>query len=170
MTSLGYASGKGSGGRYRLARVTASPAAQAASSNTFANGAPAQAEAARNSVVARCEMTTRTAPPPCRPILARLARAKLAEPLRDLAARVERDGADGTLAIGNLKIANYRVDVMIFLKDLSEPTLAALKELGFEQTSDAKAVKLLVGAIDVRKLEDLAKLDAVVRIQPVVAP
>jgi Ca-activated chloride channel family protein len=96
--------------------------------------------------------------------------ARLADTLRDLAARVAREGADGTLAIGKLKVTNYRVDVMILLNDLSETTLTALKELGFEQTSESKAVKLLIGSIDVRKLEDLAKLDAVIRVQPVVAP
>jgi Ca-activated chloride channel family protein len=109
---------------------------------------------------------TTTAPADPRAVV----RAKLAEPLRELADRVDSEGADGTLAIGKLKVINYRVDVMIFLNDLSETTQAALKELGFEQTSDSKAVKLLIGSIDVRKLDDLAKLDAVIRVQPVVTP
>lgn len=68
------------------------------------------------------------------------------------------------------KTAGYRLDVMIFLADASEKTLAALKELGFVQTGESKAVKLSIGTLDVRKLEDLAKLGAVIRIKPVVEP
>ena len=96
--------------------------------------------------------------------------AKLAEPLRDLVAKVAQDGADGNLTMGKLKVTDYHVDVMIFLNDISAKTLTALEELGFEQTGESKAVKLLIGTIDVRKLEELAKLDAVVRIKPVVQP
>ena len=59
---------------------------------------------------------------------------------------------------------------MIFLADASEKTLAALEELGFVQTGESKAVKLSIGTLDVRKLEDLAKLGAVIRIKPVVEP
>jgi Ca-activated chloride channel family protein len=99
-----------------------------------------------------------------------IVRAKLAEPLRDLAAKVEKEGQDGTLAIGKLKVAAWRVDVMVFLSDASEKTLEALKKLGFEQTGESKAVKLLVGTIDVRKLEELAVLDAVLSVKPVVSP
>ena len=95
---------------------------------------------------------------------------RLAEPLRDLAKKVETDGQDGNLTVGKLKVTNYRVDVMIFLADTSEKTLVALKELGFEQTGESKAVKLLIGTLDVRKLEALATLDAVIRVKPVVGP
>jgi len=91
---------------------------------------------------------------------------KLAEPLRGLAEKVEKDG-DGNLTIGELKVVDYKVDVMIFLSDVSEKTLKALKELGFVQTGESKAIKLLIGTIDVRKLDDLAKLDAVIRVKPV---
>jgi Ca-activated chloride channel family protein len=93
--------------------------------------------------------------------------SKLAEPLRGLSAKVERDGRNGNLTIGDLKIVDYKVDVMVFLSDVSDKTLKALEELGFVQTGESKAVKLLIGTIDVRKLEELAKLDAVIRVRPV---
>jgi hypothetical protein len=99
-----------------------------------------------------------------------IARARLAEPLRDLATKVEKDGQHGNLTVGKLKVAAYRVDVMIYLADTSEKTLEALKKLGFEQTAESKAVKLLVGTFDVRKLEQLAVLDAVLSVKPVVSP
>jgi hypothetical protein len=97
-------------------------------------------------------------------------RAKLAEPLRDLAAKVAKEGQDGNLTVGKLKVTSYRVDVLILLRDTSEQTVAALKALGFEQTGDSKAVTLLIGTIDVRKLDELARLDAVIRVKPVAGP
>ncbi len=92
---------------------------------------------------------------------------KLAEALRGLAEKVEKEGTDGNLTVGKLRVIDWKVDVMIFLRDTSAETIAALKELGFVQTGESKAVKLLIGTIDVRKLEDLAKLDAVIRVKPV---
>jgi len=94
---------------------------------------------------------------------------KLAEPLRGLAAKVEKEGRDGDLTVGALKVVGYKVDVMIFLRDLSDATLKALADLGFVQTGESKAVRLLTGTIDVRKLEDLARLEAVIRVKPVKA-
>ncbi|HVF10022.1 MAG TPA: hypothetical protein VNA16_04420, partial [Abditibacteriaceae bacterium] len=93
--------------------------------------------------------------------------AKLAEPLRDLAAKVEKEGKDGNLTVGKLRLIKYKVDVMIYLRDTSDKTLAALKQLGFAQTGESKAIRLLIGALDVRKLEELAKLEAVIRVTPV---
>jgi hypothetical protein len=101
---------------------------------------------------------------------ARDPRDKLAPPLRDCAERVDRESTDGNLTIGKLKIIDYRVDVMIFLDDLSKETVDALKQLGFKQTGKHRAAKLLIGSIEVWQLEALAKLDAVIRVKPVVAP
>jgi len=92
---------------------------------------------------------------------------KLAEPLRDLASKVEKEGQNGNLTTGELRIINYRVDLMIFLTDTSEKSLAALTQLGFEPTADSKAARILIGTLDVRKLENLARLDVVVAIKPV---
>ncbi|MEW6251399.1 MAG: VIT domain-containing protein [Planctomycetota bacterium] len=96
------------------------------------------------------------------------AEAKLAEPLRGLAAKVVKEGRAGDLTVGKLKVQKYRVDVIVMLRDASEQTLAALAQLGFERTGESKAVTLLIGTIDVRKLEELAKLKAVLRVRPVV--
>jgi Ca-activated chloride channel family protein len=92
---------------------------------------------------------------------------KLAEALRGLAEKVEKEGTDGNLTVGKLRVIDWKVDVMIFLRDTSDETLNALKELGFTQTGESKAVKLLIGTIDVRKLEDLARLEAVLGVKPV---
>ncbi len=92
---------------------------------------------------------------------------KLAASLRDLGKKVEKDGKDGNLTVGKLKVIGHVVDVMVFLRDTSPETLAALKKLGFVQTGASAAAKLLTGTIDVRKLEELAKLEAVIRVAPV---
>jgi hypothetical protein len=95
------------------------------------------------------------------------ASAKLAESLRGLAEKVQKQGRDGTLAAGGVAVTGYKVDVMVYLSDASPKTLEALKKLGFEQSAESKAVRLVIGSIDVRKLADLAKLDAVVSVRPV---
>jgi Ca-activated chloride channel family protein len=97
-------------------------------------------------------------------------RDKLAEPLRDLAAKVATEGRDGDLTVGKMKVIGRRVDVIIAVAGTSEATLRALEALGFKQTGESKAARLLIGTIDVRRLLDLAKLEAVLAIRPVVAP
>ena len=92
---------------------------------------------------------------------------KLADVLRGLAVKVEKEGKDGALTVGELKVVDYKLDVMIFLSDLSDETVKALEDLGFVKSGESKTVKMLVGTIDVRKLEELAKLDAVVGVKPV---
>jgi hypothetical protein len=45
--------------------------------------------------------------------------------------------------------------------------LEALRGLGFVQTGDSKAARILIGTIDVRQLLMLEALDTVVRVAPV---
>jgi Ca-activated chloride channel family protein len=93
--------------------------------------------------------------------------SKLDEALRTLAEKVSKEGRDGTLSVGGVTVTAYKVDVMVYLSDVSPKTLEALKKLGFEQSAESKAVRLVIGTIDVRKLLELAKLDAVVSVKPV---
>jgi len=95
--------------------------------------------------------------------------AKLAEPLRGLDERVAKAGKDGNLTVGKLRVVDHHVDVMVYLRDTSPQTIDALQQLGFVQTVESKAARLLIGSIDVRWLAELAKLDAVIRITPIVA-
>ena len=92
---------------------------------------------------------------------------KLHASLRELAARVEKEGKDGSLTAGDVLVKDYKVDVMVRLSDTSAKTLEALKTLGFELSAESKAVRLVIGSIDVRKLEELVKLEAVVAVNPV---
>jgi Ca-activated chloride channel family protein len=95
------------------------------------------------------------------------AAAKLAPSLVDLEQEVQKSGTDGTLTRDTLHVFNYLVDVMIYLRDTSAETLAALQQLGFITTAESKTVPLLIGRIDVRHLKQLIQLDAVLRVTPV---
>ena len=92
---------------------------------------------------------------------------KLAAPLRELADKVAKEGEGGALTVDGIRVVGYRVDVMIYLSDASESTRQALAKLGFTQSAESKAIRMWVGSIDVRKLAELAKLDAVLRVEPV---
>jgi Ca-activated chloride channel family protein len=92
---------------------------------------------------------------------------KLAPALVGLEQEVQKSGSDGTLTRDTLRVVQYMVDVMIYLRDTSTETLTALQQLGFITTAESKAVPLLVGRIDVRHLKQLVQLDAVLRVTPV---
>ena len=92
---------------------------------------------------------------------------KLDAALRGLAEKVQKDGKNGSLTLDGVSVSDFKVDVMIYLSDASDGTREALKRLGFEQSAESKAVRLVIGSIDVRKLAELAKLDAVVAVKPV---
>jgi hypothetical protein len=92
---------------------------------------------------------------------------KLDESLRDLAEAVKKQGRDGSFTSGAVTVTAYKLDVMVYLSDTSPQTMEALKKLGFEISGESKAVRVLFGTIDVRKLKELAKLDAVRSVKPV---
>jgi hypothetical protein len=92
---------------------------------------------------------------------------KLAPLLVDLEQEVQKGGTDGTLTRDTLRVVHYMVDVMIYLRDTSAETLAALQQLGFITSAESKTVPLLIGRIDVRHLKQLVQLDAVLRVTPV---
>jgi Ca-activated chloride channel family protein len=93
--------------------------------------------------------------------------SKLAASLRRLAEQVAREGNNGTLTVDNLRVLDYRVDVMVYLRDTSDATLEALQELGLVKTGESKTIRLVIGSIDVRQLEKLAQLETVLRVMPV---
>jgi Ca-activated chloride channel family protein len=92
--------------------------------------------------------------------------AKLAAELRGLAEKVAKQGTDGNLTVGEIEVRGGRVEVRVLLAELSDKVLAKLKALGFKELARAKAVNMLIGTIPVDKLEALAKLDAVRRVDP----
>jgi hypothetical protein len=91
---------------------------------------------------------------------------KLAPELQGLAEKVAKEGTDGNLTVGKLQVKAGRIEIQVQLADLSAEVLAKLEELGFKQLAQAKSVKLVIGTIDVKQLEALAKLAEVLRVTP----
>ncbi|MGE3182500.1 MAG: VWA domain-containing protein, partial [Phycisphaerae bacterium] len=91
-------------------------------------------------------------------------RDKLADVLRDLASKVDSDGDFSSEAVN---VRDHRVNLIVVLSTLDDATREELKKLGFTIQTEAVATKLVIGSIDVRKLDELAKLAAVVRVRPV---
>jgi Ca-activated chloride channel family protein len=100
---------------------------------------------------------------------AQFASSKLDGRLHGLDKQVASAGKDGNLTVGTLRVIDHQVDVMIFLHNTAPETLDALTRLGFVQTGESKVARVVIGRIDVRHLEQLAKLEAVIRVTPVVS-
>jgi len=101
-----------------------------------------------------------------KPVLQQLLKIKLAPELQGLAEKVAKDGKNGNLTVGKLKVAAGRVEIRMQLAALDDAVLKKLKALGFKELARAKSVKLLIGTIDVKQLEALARLPEVRRIDP----
>ncbi|MHC4088765.1 MAG: VIT and vWA domain-containing protein [Planctomycetota bacterium] len=65
----------------------------------------------------------------------------------------------------SLQGATGKVEVSVYLVDLSEETLAKLKSLGLEILVQTKTVNMVIGVIEAEKLEELALLDVVRRVE-----
>jgi Ca-activated chloride channel homolog len=97
------------------------------------------------------------------------ARWRLAAPLRGLAAAVEKSGQNGSLLTPAVRVERYRIEISVRLSDSSAATMEALRRLGFTPKVAGKPGAVVTGTIDVRKLEELAGLPAVVFVTPVLS-
>ena len=86
--------------------------------------------------------------------------AKLAEPLRAKLEALRKARAGGLAAIKDV------VEVQIWLNKLPEGALKKLNDLGFSVTATLLPNRLLLGTVDVSKLDALIELDFVRRIEP----
>lgn len=101
-----------------------------------------------------------------KPIVEQLLKLKLAPQLHGLAEKVAKEGTDGNVTVGKIRVKAGRVEIRVQLADLSDQLLAKLNKLGFKELARAKSVKLVIGTIDVKQLKALAKLREVRRIDP----
>lgn len=99
-------------------------------------------------------------------LVEQLVKIKLVPELQGLAEKVAKQGANGNMTLGKIRVKNGRIEIRVQLAALSGEVLARLKKLGFKELARAKSVNLLVGTIDVKQLEALAKLPEVRRIDP----
>ncbi len=94
-------------------------------------------------------------------------KAKIAPELLGLDEKVKKQGKNGNLKLSGIEVKNWKTNVMIRLSDLSAANLKKLKEAGFVLTVESKAANAVIGKIDVRKLEKLAKFDFVIGIEKI---
>ena len=77
------------------------------------------------------------------------ARLSVADPVdtldRLLRRAIANTDGEGNFEVEGVRVVDFKVQVMIYLRDLTEATRTALKELGFEQTAESKTTRLLVG-------------------------
>jgi hypothetical protein len=63
-------------------------------------------------------------------------------------------------------VKSGKAELQVYLANTSAETLAQLKKLGFEVMTEAKGARIVIGRISIEKLDELAKLSAVVYIAP----
>ena len=87
---------------------------------------------------------------------------KLAAELQGLAAKV---GEQKDYREGKVIVRDGRIEIAVYLADVSEKTLSQLKTLGLDILFQTRSTNLVVGTIDVKQLETLALLDTVRHVQ-----
>ena len=92
----------------------------------------------------------------------KIAELKLAGELQGLKAKLDKDG---NYSKGRVTVRNGKIEVAVYLTDMSDKTFGALKGMGFAKMLDSPAVKMVLGTIEVSKLVGLAQLDEVRRIE-----
>ena len=91
----------------------------------------------------------------------KIAEMKLAKCLQGLAARLDKNG---NFSEGKVVVKDGKITLAVYLNKLDDAALEELKKLGFVKLLDAPAVQMVIGTIEVKKLQDLAYLDCVRRI------
>lgn len=91
---------------------------------------------------------------------------RTAKELIGLVEKVAREGKDGSLKLEKFEVTNGIVTVQIWLKDNSDDAITALKALGIEVIFNSSTAKMVIGRIDINKLEALAQAENVKLIEP----
>ena len=98
----------------------------------------------------------------------KVAEIKLVKALQGLAGKLDKNGnyASGKPLgpPGGVVVKGGKMEVAVYLYKLDNKALAELKKLGFVKILESKAVQMVIGTIEVKKLTELAWLDAVRRI------
>ncbi len=89
---------------------------------------------------------------------------KLASSLRDLAGKISGEGTAYT--VNGIEVSHGKVTIKIWLTNTSSAILQKLKEAGLELVAEHRSQKMIVGRVEVKKLEELAKFDFVRLIEP----
>jgi Ca-activated chloride channel family protein len=99
--------------------------------------------------------------------LSALRSAKLDPALIGLADKVKAEGENGTLKKAGLpEVVKGRVTVQVWLNSLPADGLAKLMAAGFTKVATLQPNRLLLGTVDVGKLDALIELGFVARVEP----
>jgi len=99
--------------------------------------------------------------------LEREAMAKLDATLRDLLVKYASEGKSGKYAIPNkLEVSDGKVEVLVWVTGATSKTMAQLRALGLLNAEWVLKDKVLIGRVDIAKLQELARANQVVRIAP----
>jgi Ca-activated chloride channel family protein len=91
---------------------------------------------------------------------------KLHPKLRGLAERVAKEGKDGKLTWDGIEVNSNRVRVQVQVMSFRDESLVQVKKLGLHEQSRTFMPDAIIGTIDVSRLDDLARLDVVVYVEP----
>jgi hypothetical protein len=91
---------------------------------------------------------------------------KIDASLKNLATRVRNEGSNGSLALDGFEVKAGRVQLIVTMTHVSRRVLAKLKSLGFAIDTSSNTYKMVRGSIAVDKIEELAKLTFVEKIEP----
>ncbi|MEE8169503.1 MAG: hypothetical protein V3T70_03055, partial [Phycisphaerae bacterium] len=87
--------------------------------------------------------------------------------LRKLVERVKKHGGVQAYRDGDVVVTDGKVQVSIVLRELTDAVLEQLKKAGVEILNRTKTARIVVARVPVERLDDDAKLAAVLRIDPV---
>ncbi|MCD4783977.1 MAG: VWA domain-containing protein [Candidatus Eremiobacteraeota bacterium] len=92
--------------------------------------------------------------------------SKMAKSLIGLAEKVKKEGKNGFLRLDEFEVKAGKVELILKVTHVSDKVLANLKKIGLHVKSYSKANRVIRGVLSVDKLEELAKKDFVIRIDP----
>lgn len=158
---------QGPAGQVQLNSMSAGAAAGARVEADYDSLSPSVSPEPAGSVSAPAPMRdrkeeARKAAPPAPPALGKDEQAKIDPALQGLCGKLVDDAysADG------VRVVQGVVEVAIYLRDLSEATLAQVRALGVNITARSAASNKVLARMRVDQLEALAQLDVVKRIAP----
>ncbi len=92
--------------------------------------------------------------------------SKIGDSLKNIDKKVKEEGTNGNLKLENFEVKDGKVEVILTVTHISEKVLAKLKEIGFVLKTHSKAHNVITGVIAVDKIEELAKLQFIQKIDP----
>jgi Ca-activated chloride channel family protein len=93
---------------------------------------------------------------------------KLSPALLNLEEKVRKEGKDGTLVLKDVKVNQWELKIIVTLDYVSSALLKKITRAGLAIETFSGGEKILTGRMDIRKLMDLAEIEGVRKIEPLV--